>query len=68
MRGLSSKLSVAALLLTAASAAFAGVTPPSSVPEPGLLELLGIGAAAAVAIALRKRKQPCTPRPPRSPS
>jgi PEP-CTERM motif-containing protein len=41
------------LLSLVSGAAFAGV----SVPEPGILELLSIGAVAAVVVALRKRRK-----------
>lgn len=46
-----SKLSVAAVLLTASGAAFAVTTP---VPEPGILELVAL--AAVVGFIARKRK------------
>ena len=42
------------LLTLAPSPAFAGF---QALPEPGVLELLAIGAAAAVAIAIRKRRK-----------
>ena len=40
------------LLSLTSGAAFAGVL---QVPEPGILELLSIGAVAAVVVAIRKR-------------
>jgi hypothetical protein len=42
------------LLCSAWGTALAGGT---QVPEPGVLELLGIGAVAAVAVAIRKRRK-----------
>lgn len=42
------------LLSHASSTAFAGF---QQLPEPGILELLAIGAAAGVAIAVRKRRK-----------
>ena len=42
------------LLSLLSSMAWAGTT---SVPEPGVLELLGIGAAVGIAIAIRKRRK-----------
>jgi hypothetical protein len=44
------------LLSLASGAAFAGV-PDFQVPEPGVLELLSIGAVAAVVVAMRKRRK-----------
>jgi hypothetical protein len=44
------------LLSLASSAAFAGVV-DFQVPEPGVLELLSIGAVAAVVVAIRKRRK-----------
>jgi hypothetical protein len=44
------------LLSLASGAAFAGV-PPSPVSEPGILELLSIGAVAALVVAIRKRRK-----------
>jgi len=41
------------LLLLASTSAIAGAT---TVPEPGVLELLAIGAVAGVAVAVRKRR------------
>ena len=41
-----------ALFASAASAGTAGGTP---IPEPGMLELLGLGIAVAVAIKLRRK-------------
>jgi len=55
MQNLYSKLSAAALLMLSASASFAG-TVIGRVPEPGVLELAGIGLAVAIAVSLRKRK------------
>ena len=47
----------AVLLLSLASgAAFAGVV-DFQVPEPGILELLSIGAVGAVVVAMRKRRK-----------
>jgi len=42
------------LLSLSSSMAWAGV---GSVPEPGVLELLAIGAVVGVAIAIRKRRK-----------
>jgi PEP-CTERM motif len=42
------------LLSLVSNAAWAGV---AQVPEPGVLELLAIGAVAGVAIAIRKRRK-----------
>jgi hypothetical protein len=42
------------LLSFTAGTAFAGF---STVPEPGVIELLGIGGVAALAIAIRKRRK-----------
>ena len=42
------------LLSLASGAVFAGVP---SVPEPGILELLAVGAVAAVVVAIRKRRK-----------
>ncbi len=42
------------LLCMAWGSALAGV---GQVPEPGVLELLGISAVAAVAVAIRKRRK-----------
>ena len=44
------------LLLSFASATVLGGTPGAPLPEPGVLELIGIGAIVGVAIALRKRR------------
>ena len=44
------------LLWLAAGAAIAG-TPPSQVPEPGVLELLAVSAVAGIAIAVRNRRK-----------
>ena len=43
-----------ALLTLCASAQASG---PTAVPEPGVLELVGLGAAVAIAIALAKRRK-----------
>jgi hypothetical protein len=43
------------LLALVAMPAWAGT--PGQLPEPGVLELLAIGAAAGVAIAIRKRRK-----------
>jgi hypothetical protein len=45
------------LLLVASGAALGQSSDFSSVPEPGILELLSIGAVAAVVVALRKRRK-----------
>jgi hypothetical protein len=46
------------LLSLISGAAFAGVPNDfQNVPEPGILELLSIGAVAAVIVALRKRRK-----------
>lgn len=46
---------IATLVLSLASgAAFAG---PVTIPEPGVIELLGIGAVAALVVAIRKRRK-----------
>ena len=47
------------LLSLISGAAFAGrpITDLQDVPEPGILELLSIGAVAAVVVALRKRRK-----------
>ncbi|HEY3177684.1 MAG TPA: hypothetical protein VGL25_02255 [Casimicrobiaceae bacterium] len=42
------------LLSVASGAAFAGVV---QLPEPGILELLAVGAVAAVVVAIRKRRK-----------
>ena len=42
------------LLALASPVAFAGT---QQLPEPGILELLAVGAAAAVAIAIRKHRK-----------
>ena len=55
MYRLISRLIVAAPLALAASLAHSALEAP--VPEPGVLELVGIGAAVAIAIALRRRKK-----------
>ncbi len=55
MHRLISKLFAAAPLALAASLAHAGI--PTDIPEPGVLELAGIGAAVAIVIALRRRKK-----------
>jgi hypothetical protein len=44
------------LLSLTSSAAFAGVPNPT-VPAPGILELLAVGAVAAVVVAIRKRRK-----------
>lgn len=38
-----------------AGSAFAGAPPPPSIPEPGILGLLGVAAAVGI-IAARRRK------------
>jgi hypothetical protein len=43
------------LLSLASGAAFAGA--PPTVPEPGILELLAVGAVVAVVVAMRKRRK-----------
>ena len=43
------------LLALASGTAVAGV--PNQLPEPGVLELLAIGAVVGVAIAIRKRRK-----------
>jgi len=55
MRNIALKLSTLASLLSAYGVASAGS--PIQVPEPGVLELAGIGAAVAIAIALKKRRK-----------
>jgi hypothetical protein len=47
---------VALALLMLASGAMASA-PTNPVPEPGVLELLGVGAIGALAVALRKRRK-----------
>jgi hypothetical protein len=54
MRSLLSKGGIALSLLTASGIAAADFTP---IPEPGILELAGIGAAVAIAFALAKRRK-----------
>ena len=44
------------LLSLASGAAFAG-EPPPAISEPGILELLSIGAVAALVVAIRKRRK-----------
>ena len=39
------------------SLAFAGLAPVATVPEPGTLELLSIGAIAIVIAAIRSRRK-----------
>jgi len=56
MHHLFSKLSAAALTMFTASVSFAGTLPVNRVPEPGVLELAGLGLAVAIAVTLRKRK------------
>jgi hypothetical protein len=47
--------SVAAPLLLASNAAFAGVLPPNNLPGPGVLALVAVGVVGAIVIArLRK--------------
>ena len=48
------RLVIGTLLLSLSSAAVAGTT---QLPEPGVLELIAIGAVAAVAMAIRKRRK-----------
>ena len=50
------RLTLFAMLVLFASVASASTAPGTPVPEPGMLELLGIGAAIAIAIVLRGRK------------
>ena len=45
------------LLLLGLVAIPASAGAPGQLPEPGVLELLAIGAAAGVAIAIRKRRK-----------
>ena len=45
------------VLSLVSGAAIAGVTDFQVVPEPGVLELLSIGAVAAAIIAIRKRRK-----------
>ena len=45
-----------AVLLSLCSGAAAGGT-NITVPEPGVIELLAIGAVAGIAVAIRKRKK-----------
>ena len=47
----------AILLLSLASGAALAGLPPSPVSEPGMLELLSIGAVAALVVAIRKRRK-----------
>ena len=54
VRGLLSKGGIALSLLTASGIAAADF---AQVPEPGILELAGIGAAVAIAFALAKRRK-----------
>jgi hypothetical protein len=42
------------ILSLASGMAFAGVV---QLPEPGMLELLAVGAVAAVVVAIRKRRK-----------
>ncbi|HOA93769.1 MAG TPA: PEP-CTERM sorting domain-containing protein [Quisquiliibacterium sp.] len=56
MQHLYAKLSAAALTMFTTSVAFAGTAPVNHVPEPGVLELAGLGLAVAIAVTLRKRK------------
>lgn len=48
------RLVIGTLLLSLSSAVAAG---SAQLPEPGVLELLAIGAVAAVAMAIRKRRK-----------
>jgi hypothetical protein len=43
------------LLWLASGTAVAGV--PGQLPEPGILELLAVGAVVGVAVAIRKRRK-----------
>ena len=46
----------AMLLMVFSIAAYAG-PPTPTVPEPGVLELLGVGVAAALALRLKRKKR-----------
>lgn len=51
------KLSLITALSLISSAAFAGsFTTPISVPEPGILSLMGIGIAAVLYLANKRKK------------
>ena len=45
------------LFLSLMSGAASAGVPDFQIPEPGILELLSIGAVAAVVVALRKRRK-----------
>ena len=52
------RLMIQMVVLSLASAsALAGQIGPGTVPEPGVIELLSIGAIAAAAVAIRRRRK-----------
>lgn len=55
MLKLGTRLPALASLLACQSIVYAGTA--AKIPEPGVLELAGIGAAVAIAIALHKRRK-----------
>lgn len=56
MLKLATRLPALASLLACHSLVYAG-DPSTPIPEPGILELAGMGAAVAIAIALYKRRK-----------
>ena len=55
MRSFFSQVASALALLAVYSTSYAGGTVP--VPEPGVLELAGLGAAVALAVSVYKRRK-----------
>ena len=52
------RLMIQLVVLSLASAnALAGQIGPGTVPEPGVIELLSIGAIAAAGVAIRRRRK-----------
>ena len=45
------------LLMLASGVAYAGAVPPTAVPEPGILELLSVGAVIGLVVAIRNRRK-----------
>jgi hypothetical protein len=52
-----SSLAGSLLLVIASTSVYAGFPLPTPVSEPGMLELLAIGAVAAIVVAIRKRRK-----------